>query len=382
MLIVITPDVSWVRSLFEAMPDHVEVRFINLQNLRERWRWSTYPWRKLGRWNAVQRNIREIHLLLPTFFRGITRWVTWHFIRAAIRRSHDPLSDHVIIYTAPWHELLLDPASGIRSAYLVHDPFTFYECWDPKTVVRQEQQLLQGCDFALVVCRELMNDFQTVEGRTAKLISAPNGVHARQTIEPRPEPPADLPRGKPIVGCVGRINDTFDLEWVEQVAAENPAYAFVFIGPLVENHPTLRTLLEKRLHSPHILWLGARPHEELAAYLANFDVCLCPLRKTAHNDRRCPLRFFDYMAAGRPIITTPITEAYEHEKHLHIVKTPTDATAALEGLRTGAIPHDSEAMRNYARKNTWAVRATTLLGNLNLSTTSPPLPPVSSGGNE
>src|SRR5207253_3195701 len=69
---------------------------------------------------------------------------------------------------------------------------------------------------------------------------------------------------------------------------------------------------------PNVHHLGVKPHSELPSYLMHFDVCFNPLIVNDHNDRRSPLRLFDYLATDRPILSTAIREAYEHAPFIEI----------------------------------------------------------------
>lgn len=79
------------------------------------------------------------------------------------------------------------------------------------------------------------------------------------------------------------------------------------------------------------------------------------------NDRRSPLRIYDYLATDKPILSTAIAEAYCHLPHLSICRSAVEMAAAIEQVCSGKYEMDWEARRCHIQANTWQRRAAQLL---------------------
>ncbi|MPZ99202.1 MAG: glycosyltransferase [Dehalococcoidia bacterium] len=247
-------------------------------------------------------------------------------------------------------------AAGAR-VYYAHDAFEYFD-WDREVTRRLQDQLLNECDLTLTVARQLQEDFVP---RTPRPVwHSPQAFSSSflAQVQAAPEVPADLadlPR--PLVGSVGVLNRTYDWDWIDQLVAATPDATFVFVGPMMTADGTDPGRLYRSLSAPNVRWLGGRPHEALPRYLAGFDVLLSPLRVDDHNDRRCPLRFYDYMVTDRPILSTGIREAEEFRAHMGVATEPEDAVRILQGMLGGEWPVDREARAAWRASNSFETRA-------------------------
>jgi hypothetical protein len=127
----------------------------------------------------------------------------------------------------------------------------------------------------------------------------PNGVNfpmfSREGLE---KPPELRDLNTPVLGWAGHIRRDTDLSPLLQAARDLPRCAFVLVGRVEKNPlvPTLRVL-------PNVLFTGERPLAELPEYLARFDVCLNLLRRADVGNDVIPERVYQYLSAGRPIVS-------------------------------------------------------------------------------
>ncbi len=275
-----------------------------------------------------------------------------------------------VIYTVPQYAGVaerLRSFRGVRQAYYAYDPYTEYEGWAADKVRAWEQTLFAVCDKIIAISEALRQDFQSLSGRKAHYL--PNAVSADflQRMRLPTDRPADLPapdHGR-IVGCIGQINaSSYDWNLIDELAHLRPTEQFFFIGPSIEADPVKRAAIDRVLTRPNIRWLGPRPHAALPRYLQHFDLCLNPLAMNPANDRRSPLRLYDYLATDKPILSTAIAEAHRHLPHLSICRSAAEMAAAIERVRSGKYEMDWEARRRYIQANTWEHRAAQLLAIL------------------
>jgi len=106
---------------------------------------------------------------------------------------------------------------------------------------------------------------------------------------------------KPIIGYIGTIAPWVDMRLINTMARSLPNYEFVIIGPLLKQ-PGL-ALLNKNMY-----YLGHRHYSVLPQYLSNFSYCLIPFKMTEMTKGVNPIKLWEYLASGIPILSTPIPE--------------------------------------------------------------------------
>ena len=135
----------------------------------------------------------------------------------------------------------------------------------------------------------------------------------------------DLPR--PRLGFYGVIDERFDTELLDQVAAMRPDWSFVMVGPVVK---ISEDELPKR---PNIHYLGGKTYDELPAYLSGWDVALMPFAMNESTEFISPTKTPEYLAGGKPVVSTPVKDVVRHYGQLEGVKiasTPDEFVAACE----------------------------------------------------
>jgi UDP-galactopyranose mutase len=121
-----------------------------------------------------------------------------------------------------------------------------------------------------------------------------------------------LPR--PRLGFYGVIDERFDTELLDQVAQMRPKWSFVMLGPVVKISDGD---LPKR---PNIHYLGGKRYDQLPAYLSGWDVALMPFAMNESTQFISPTKTPEYLAGGRPVVTTPIKDVVRHYGQLEGVK--------------------------------------------------------------
>ena len=191
----------------------------------------------------------------------------------------------------------------------------------------------------------------------------PNGVDpaAFQPAAPHPLPAdlATLPR--PWVGYAGKMQQRIDTALVRQVAAALPGVSFVFIGPILD-----KAWLAPLLGLPNVYFLGDKHYQQLPDYLAAFAVCLIPHRVGKEEHGSNVLKLYEYMAMGRPIVTTPISGVEPFAARICIAA---DAPAFVAGIQAylaaGAagqtIPHVGDPL---PAETTWAAKAAIIVDGI------------------
>lgn len=117
---------------------------------------------------------------------------------------------------------------------------------------------------------------------------------------------------KPIIGFIGAV-DRFkvDFKLIKYCAKQNPGFSFILIGPIGHGDSTM---VEKLPREKNIHYFGERPYDTLPNYVKAFDVCLIPYRLTPYTHACFPLKLFEYLAAGKPVVSSnlPAIDGVRH----------------------------------------------------------------------
>ena len=157
---------------------------------------------------------------------------------------------------------------------------------------------------------------------------------------------------KPIVGFTGGIaNDKMNWEWIEKAAHAHPEWSFVFIGPLQEK-------LSSRLKClPNLYFLGKRPMEELPKYIKAFDVCIIPYKESDFMKNSFPTKTFEYLAGGKPVVTSDIPALREFEPLVQLCKNSEEFIVSIErSIKESGDIELQKKRYHVASDHTWDAR--------------------------
>jgi glycosyltransferase involved in cell wall biosynthesis len=172
----------------------------------------------------------------------------------------------------------------------------------------------------------------------------PNGAdigHFARPVEPAPEL---LRFPGPRVGFVGGLSQWVDVPLIAYLAAHRPSWSIVLIGPVGIDLSALSGL-------PNVHVLGPRPYADVPAYLAAMDVGLIPFRAEPVTYHADPIKAYEYLAAGLPVVATDLPALRRLEHVLRLADTPAaflaqvDAAVA-EGRAARAKERQAEASRH------------------------------------
>lgn len=191
-------------------------------------------------------------------------------------------------------------------------------------VAANEAELMERCA-AVVVCSPHL---QRTKGVIRPVDLVPNAVDLARYLEPT-ERPRDLPCG-PTVVYVGTLHeDRLDTETCVDLARSLAGAAtLVFVGP----NSLAGTNTARLLSEPNVRLLGARPHTAVPAYLQHADVLVTPHVVTDFTESLDPIKVYEYLAAARPIVSTPVAGFRDAAGPVTVVPAATFATAVRTAL--------------------------------------------------
>ena len=212
---------------------------------------------------------------------------------------------------------------------------TIYDCMDelanfknaPQDLLQYEQELFKKADIVFTGGRSL---YHAKKERHASVHAYPSSIETEHFNRARyiDETPADQEKiPSPRLGFFGVIDERMDLHLLEAIAKARPEWNIVLIGPIVKIDPRMIPNL------PNIHLLGQKDYQQLPQYLAGWDVALMPFALNESTKFISPTKTPEYLAAGCPVVSTPIpdvVEPYGERELVHIARTPEDFVLACE----------------------------------------------------
>jgi glycosyltransferase involved in cell wall biosynthesis len=174
-----------------------------------------------------------------------------------------------------------------------------------------------------------------------------------ETARAAPVPPAELagiPR--PRMLFVGALSEyKVDYSLMETLAGRNPGMHWVLIGPVGEGQPDSR----KPPELPNIHVLGPRAYGQLPYFMAHCDIAVLPVARNAYTDAMFPMKFFEFLAAGLPVVGSRLPALREFE-NLYF---PCDSAEEFQGSLLKVLAgerRDAPAIDRACRYHSWEAR--------------------------
>jgi hypothetical protein len=125
--------------------------------------------------------------------------------------------------------------------------------------------------------------------------------------------------GRPLIGWFGVVDERVDYTMVGEMARARPDWSFAMVGPVVKVDPNLLP------HAPNLFWLGGRDYQVLPNYVKAFDVNMMCFALNAATEFINPTKGLEYMATGRPIVSTPVKDVVNQWNDICLIAKGTDA---------------------------------------------------------
>lgn len=335
---------------------------------------SSTDWRRIARrlWRGIQgpRQVQDRiwvisplvipfkhhHTWIRRFNQGFLAWTLARFCRQHQFRS--PL-----LWT--YHPYLLEQLTLMREHHGVTLGKLVYHCVDDLSAIpgidaaafnAEERRLLKEAD---VVFTTSMSLAAKCEPHNSQVHNLPNVVdvdHFSRANEPGPIP-EDLKKiPTPRIGYVGALSDfKIDFKLLHEVALARPNWHFVLIGD--EREGQANAVLATMSTLPNVHLLGHKPYEKLPDYLRGFDVGLLPTLTNEYTRSMFPMKFFEYITAGLPVVSTPLSFTKNLlNSHRLIVGNDSESfsNAIAKQLKTGR--HNDQVSHGIVGDNNWSVR--------------------------
>ncbi len=157
---------------------------------------------------------------------------------------------------------------------------------------------------------------------------------------------------KPIIGFVGAIDDyKLDIDLLSYLANERAKWSIVLIGPVgvADKKTSTRVLRE----CSNIYFLGERKYECIPDYIKAFDVCIIPYQKNKYTEGCFPIKFFEYLATGKPVVVSGLPELEKYGDIIGFANTKNRFISLIEEYLKNDTNENKKHRIAIAKKNTW-----------------------------
>jgi UDP-galactopyranose mutase len=269
-----------------------------------------------------------VHICVPQIAEGLGRASQDTILKLLLNNMliEQQISDYLLWYYTP---MALSFSTHLKPR------LTVFDCMDelslfkgaPQEMKDREAELLHRADIVFTGGQSL---YEAKVGRHEDLHVFPSSIeytHFAQARTPQADPEDQAAIPHPRIGYCGVIDERMNIELLREIAALRPDLQFVMIGPVVKIDPASLP----RLNNIH--YLGGKSYKELPQYMAGWDAAILPF---AHNESTrfiSPTKTPEYLAAGKPVVSTSITDVvrpYGIQKMVRIADTAEEFVDAID----------------------------------------------------
>lgn len=229
----------------------------------------------------------------------------------------------------------------------------------PAWVASYLQRTLERADVVVSCSAALAARLQAPGARRITVIG--NGAeieHFMTPVDPARVPAAIRATKHPRIGYAGAIAEWFDFDLIADVAAAHPATPVILVGPVAA--PVAAAAASLARDHPNVIFTGRAAYEDLPHLVGMFDVALIPFRMGPATDVLNPNKLYEYLAAGRPVVSLAYSaDIEEFAAWIHLARDRREFVARVgEAL---AAPRDPAVLQAVAMRHSWDARAQALL---------------------
>lgn len=247
-------------------------------------------------------------------------------------------------------------------AKLIPSSLNVYHCVDPLIVgfdkkhgIKSEKIILENSDLVICTSKQLYLEKQKQHPKTYFVPNAADITHSEKARDIHTNIHLLLKEiVKPVVGYFGNIERRMDYELLEKVFDKNPDKNFVFVGPINDDLLPATWYKKSNVHL-----IGRVPFEEMPSILKGFDVAIIPFKKDGVSNTIFPLKLFEYLGSGVPVVSTNFNEDLKDftKQTVNYCATADEFSIALnDAIENESIIRKNERVK-IAEENTWEKRA-------------------------
>lgn len=294
--------------------------------------------------------VLPMNALPPALYDRVLHWNARQ-IAPVIRRTLATLGmDRPVVLNA------LNPHYGVALADAFNESARIYYCydelrardWNGRHGGRMEDRYVTRVDAAVGTSSAL---YERLSALHDNAYFVPNGVDFDLFHRAAPSDLADIAANDvPCVGYLGSLDERLDYDLLNGLITAHPDWTFRFVGRVCveEAHQ-----LERH---PNVTLTGPQPPDALPEAVRQMDVGLIPFRRTPFTQSIYPLKVNEYLAAGRPVVSTAFADLSDFAGVIHVAQTAGEFHHAVAAALRPAPPAEVNARIELARSNSWTHR--------------------------
>lgn len=266
---------------------------------------------------------------------------------------------------------IYDPCAGAMSGecgerFAVYDcvddygSLAFYTPAERALAARGDRESSLASRLVFATTTALYERHRALNPHTYLVPNVGDFAHFSPAADPSVAPKELAELQRPVVGFAGNfMSEKVDLELLAQVAAARPDWTILLVGPA---EGQARTVLDElvRAHG-NVRWVGPKPYADVPGYVAAFDVGLCPNRWNDYGRSCFPLKVYEYLAAGKPVVASGNPDLAALAPDVRLARGVDEFVAGISAA-LGELGEPDRAHRmQIAAENTWETRTSRLL---------------------
>lgn len=276
-----------------------------------------------------------VHVVVPHLPDGLRSEIAINAVMREMTRQlftdHD-IDKYIFWYYTPMALSFTDHFNPVASVYDCMDELSAFK-GAHSALPMLEKQLFRHVDLVFTGGQSL---YEAKCGQHPSVHAFPSSIDVKHFGKARnltedPKDQAHIPH--PRLGFFGVIDERFDSQLLDQIASRRPDWQFIMIGPIVKIDPASLP------QHPNIHYLGGKKYQELPEYLAGWDIALLLFARNDSTRFISPTKTPEYLAAGKPVISTSIRDVvrpYGDLKLVEIADTPDEFISAAERILANA----------------------------------------------
>lgn len=294
--------------------------------------------------------IRSVNTLIGSFFLkiafnklGFNKYIVWFY---------DPEAVGYLDY--------LNPQLSCYDCVDEYSTMPDYSTMRKKRRLEQlERELIKRCDLIFTTSMNLYHQKKQLNEKTFLVENVGDFEHFNKVNHGKLKLPQDFPNVSfPVIGFIGAMDHyKVDFDLIEFIADTRPQWHLIMIGSRMNSK-------DKRAPYPirnNIYYLGGKEYSNLPDYVAQFNICIIPYKINEYTKNVFPIKFFEFLATGKPVVTTALPALLQYKSIVNISQSYDEFLHAIEK----SLYHDSEDQKKerlqIAKNHTWESRKDRLL---------------------
>lgn len=224
---------------------------------------------------------------------GVTNYIFWYYTPMALGKSRQ-FTPKLTVYDC------MDELAAFKFA--------------PPALREREQELFRKADLVFTGGHTLYESKREQHPDAHPFPSSIDKAHFGQARGPLAEPADQASIAHPRIGFFGVVDERLDIELLRELSQAHPEWQFVIIGPVVKINPAILP------RTANVHYLGGKDYKELPSYLKGWDVATLLFADNESTKFISPTKTPEYLAAGNPVVSTPIRDVVRPYGDLNLVQ--------------------------------------------------------------